>query len=108
MTEEAVQILPVPEDDQGRRLLGRWSELGTKIITGIDTTGTDISFTVDIKGIDILPSAAATFAGTISGYTDDVDITNGISFPICVPAGTIIGKLKAGTGTITARLAFGR
>lgn len=89
---------PVPIDDNVNHLLDRASEIGTKNISV--STGTALSFTVDIKSVTITPSAPVTFAGTTTGYSDAVQHSTPWTIPIAVPANTTIGTLAAVTGTV--------
>lgn len=103
-------IKHVPRDDNQFALLDRCTEIGSKTYSNVDVaTGVTVSLTVDVKTVTIITSAAATFQGTISGYTDAIPIGTGpLTLPICVVENTSLFTIKAVAATITVYLIFGR
>ena len=70
-------IQPTLRDDNGNPLIGRGSELVTKRVTEVDTTGQSISLGVDVKDILIHIEGSTEMVrltGTVSG-SDQVRIT---------------------------------
>ena len=98
----------VPYDGNGVPLPNYWKQVGTKVLSNVGTSGVEISFTTDIKGLMIIPSVAATFAGTVTDYSDDAPISSPLLLDVATSANIPIGTVKAVSGTINVTLIFGR
>lgn len=102
-------IRPVPVDANDWKLTDRWTQLGTKKYTGVDTTtGVAVTAPCDCKDVLIIPSAAATITGTITGAVDAIDFSGPLSLPMVAVSGASLFTIKAASGTITVGIAFGR
>lgn len=102
-------IKRVPIDDDGRFLIDRWSEIGTKAYANVDSvTGVNVSLTVDCKGVLIIPSAAATISGTITGYTDAVPFSSPLTLPVCNVENTTYFNIKSAGANQSVYIIFGR
>ncbi len=99
-------IQPTLRDDNGNPLTGRGSELVTKRVTGVDTTGQTISLGVDVKDILIHVEGSTELVrltGTVSG-SDQVRITqDGLTIEdlaVVKEADETIVTIAAPSGTI--------
>lgn len=97
---------PLPQDSNGRVMYDRARELGGKNYSDVDsTTGIVFAPPIDIKGFIIVPTAADSatpyyITGTISGFTDAVEVTGERGYPVTAKAGDTVCTIKAKTGTI--------